>query len=145
MSVFTSSNEQDYLTGIEINGIAAEKRTLLDQSVCEPKFYITIIDYEILPSFTSYVIEYGVLNSGGKFVTTNRVRTRYSKLLELYTVVQQCYKPKYLPVFPPKCWWGNNTDNLARQRMLMMNPFLKQLNQFKDVINLPQFKNIFCR
>ena len=128
---------------IDVASLSTEKRRLLNLSINEPKFYIIINDYELLPSFTSYIVEYGILQPGGVTVDVRKTRTRYSKLLKLHDMIVNCYHSKNLPPFPPKLWWGNNTDDLARKRLFMMNPFIKSLNQYKDVIRLPQFKDIF--
>ena len=133
------------MLGIDIASLSTEKRRLLNVSVNEPRFYVVINDYELLPSFTSFIVEYGILQPSGVSVSIRKTRTRYSKLLELYETVVNCYHPSNLPPFPPKCWWGNNTDDLARKRMYAINPFVKSLNLFKDVNKLPQFKAIFER
>lgn len=129
---------------IELGILSIEKRRMLDECTVEPKFYTIILRYEILNDFICYVIEYGSLLPSGKSVLIKNVRTRYSKLLELYENLKSNYS-KNLPSFPAKQWWGNVNEQTAKYRVLTMNPFVKILNQFPGIYVNKYFVNIFSR
>ena len=133
----------DYLAYIEITTLDRIKSQLLSQSQIIPKFYSIITEYKINNTFTTYKIEYGVMEPNGKQVHVCRTMTRYSKILELYNEVKSMFKSSKLPSFPAKRWLCNNTETLAKERLTQMNAFIQQLNLFPGVQELPTFKNIF--
>ena len=139
---YTNFDDND----MEIELLSSSKRSILDKSIIEPKFYTIITGYELNSSFTSYIIEYGVINLiNNKVVTIKKTRTRYSKLLQLYNSVKPIVPDPKFPIFPPKKLWKNNTVETAEYRLNAMNNFVRILNQFSGILSNTYFKSIFYR
>ena len=77
-------NENDLHEILPFSVLGRTKTQLINSSLITPKFYTTIVDYELNDGFVSYVIECGIIMSGFINVEVNRFRTRYSQLLQLY-------------------------------------------------------------
>lgn len=135
--------EPDYLNYESIQLLSRTKLEILNQSLFRPKFYSTIIEYEIGDTFTMYKLEYGILDSDGKHIQIYRTRTRYSILLQLYEEMKHLIGNSNLPSFPPKRYCGNNTNKLATERLIQLNQFVQKINTFTGCQELPKFKEIF--
>lgn len=144
ITYFLPPDDSDIRNTVPIAAISQGKMKLLKESVYDPKFYITIIDYAIHPTFISYRLELGRLSVDGEYICIKHVQTRYSQLYNLYWSLQKDSTFKHtLPPFPPKKWFNNLTRETAEQRKRDMSPFVESLNRYIEVRLNPLFEQMF--
>lgn len=144
ITYFLPPDDLDIMNSVPIEAISQHKRQILDSSVHDPKFYITIMDYSIHPTFVSYKLELGRLSPDGRTVYIKHTQTRYSQLYNLYYSLNNDPLFKHtLPPFPSKKWFNNLTRETAEQRKRDMTPFIESLTCFIEVRLNPLFGQLF--
>ena len=131
---YLEPNELDVLNTVPIQALPPHKLKVLNSSVHEPKFYITIIGYNIHPDFISYTLEVGRMTKDEQYVQIKHTRTRYSKLRELYDslINDELFKHK-LPMFPSKQLFNNLTRETAEMRLPFLTAFVESLTCFIEI------------
>ena len=124
---------------LPITSLSKEKQIILDSSINLPKFYTYLVSYKINRDFVSYEIEYGVKMNDTE-VEVIRTWTRYSQLLKLYERLSRLKHD--LPMFPPKKWFMNVNEYIAKYRLMAMNPFVKIINTIYGISDDELFKTI---
>ena len=144
VTYFTPQDELNVINRIPLEAISQEKKMLLYQSVIDPKFYITIISFNVHPTFISYKLEVGVLTIDKKECMIKHVQTRYSQIKSLYDSLKNDSHFHYnLPSFPGKKWFNNLTRETGEDRMIKMNPFIEFLNKIPSIRSNNIFKLMF--
>ena len=128
---------------ISIKAIQPFELRLLTQSVTKPSFFINIIGYEVLEHFVCYKCEINVLRENGETIDVKFTRTRYSILLDLYNNVRNSFVGVDLPSFPPKIWFNNRNEQVAKDRMIKLQPFINSLNKIPNITSNAIFNKVF--
>ena len=141
---FLPSDPMDIICSVPVEALSPRKRSLLQQSVHTPSFYITFIDYGVHPTFVSYRLELAIMSADGSNVNIKHVQTRYSQLHRLYhsLLADPLFKHN-LPPFPGKLWFNNLTRETAERRMKDMSPFVESLNKYIEIRLNPIFSELF--